>query len=108
MQEEGNVWVQEHIRTRLDVRVIAGDTAPRNIAYDERSGNLIAAMGIQGVVVGTPDARVDPVRCGTLLARGLLLLQQDGSTAVQRRLPGDGALPLSIRDRDGVVSQEMV
>ena len=53
MQEKGNVWVQDHATARLNERVIA--TEPRKIAYDERSGNLIAAMGIQGVVVGTPD-----------------------------------------------------
>ena len=53
MQEEGNVWVQEHETTPLDSRKLT--TAPRNMVYDERSGNLIAAMGIQGVVVGAPD-----------------------------------------------------
>ena len=53
MQEEGNVWVQEHATTRLDER--EATTAPRRIVYDERSGNLIVAMGIQGVVIGAPD-----------------------------------------------------
>ena len=53
MQEEGNVWVQEHATARLDER--EATTAPRHIVYEERSGNLIVAMGIQGVVVGTPD-----------------------------------------------------
>ena len=45
--------MQEHATARLDER--EATTAPRRIVYDERSGNLIAAMGIQGVVVGTPD-----------------------------------------------------
>ena len=53
MQEEGNVWVQERATARLDER--EATTAPRRIVYDERSGNLVVAMGIQGVVVGTPD-----------------------------------------------------
>ena len=79
MQEEGNMWVQEHETTRLDIREIT--TAPRNIVYDERSGNLIAAMGIQGVVVGTPDGvwtryavgRYSPVDFSFSSKTGLLL-----------------------------------
>ena len=32
-------------------------TAPLSIAYDDRSGNVIVAMGSQGVVVGSSDGR---------------------------------------------------
>ena len=53
LREDGNVWVQEKWTTQLGNRSIA--TGARYIAYHERSGNLIAAMGIQGVVVGTPE-----------------------------------------------------
>ena len=53
LQHEGSVWVQEHATVRLGFRRIV--TGPSSIVYDERSGNLIAALGIQGVVVGTPD-----------------------------------------------------
>ena len=53
MREESNVWAQEHSTERLSWRETT--TAPRSIVYDERSGNLIAAMGIQGVLVGAPD-----------------------------------------------------
>ena len=53
LREDGNVWVQKKWTTQLGKRSIA--TGARYIAYHERSGNLIAAMGIQGVVVGTPD-----------------------------------------------------
>ena len=53
MQEEGNVWVQEHATSHLDARELT--TAPRSIVYHEPSGNLIMAMGIQGVLVGTAD-----------------------------------------------------
>ena len=62
MQEDGNVWAQEHATSRLDAREIA--TTPLSIAYDERSGNLIAAMGIQGVIVGTPDGVWTPYAVG--------------------------------------------
>ena len=79
MQEEGNMWVQEHATARLYIRKIT--TAPHNIVYDERSGNLIAAMGIQGVAVGTPDGvwtrhavgRYSPVDFSFSSKTGLLL-----------------------------------
>ena len=79
MEEEGNTWVQKHATTRLEEREIT--TAPRNIVYDEGSGNLIAAMGIQGVVVGTPDGawtrrpvgRYSPVDFSLGAKTGLLL-----------------------------------
>ena len=62
MQENRNVWAQEHATTRLDARKIT--TMPLSIVYDERSGNLIAAMGIQGVVVGAPDGVWTPYAVG--------------------------------------------
>ena len=79
MQEEGNVWVQERATARLNER--EATTAPRRIVYDERSGNLIAAMGIQGVVVGAPDGvwtrhavgRYSPVDFSFSSKTGLLL-----------------------------------
>ncbi len=46
----GNMWVQQQ-----DVRDIT--TEPQGIVYDARSGNLIVAMGRQGVLVGTHDGR---------------------------------------------------
>lgn len=55
LQEESNVWVQERATADLDQREIA--TSPLAVAYDDRSGNLIVAMGIQGVVVGTADGQ---------------------------------------------------
>ena len=53
MQGEGNLWVQYRSTRQLGGR--RSTTAPRSIIYDERSGNLIAAIGIQGVLVGAPD-----------------------------------------------------
>lgn len=55
LQQGGNLWVQERATASLGARTIA--TEPYGIVYDDRSGNLIAAMGIQGVLVGTPDGR---------------------------------------------------
>ena len=55
LQRDGNVWVQEHATAELDVREIA--SKPLSIAYDDHSGNVVVAMGIQGVVIGTPGGR---------------------------------------------------
>ncbi len=79
MQEEGNMWVQEHATSHLDARELT--TAPRSIVYHEPSGNLIMAMGIQGVLVGTADGewtryavgRYSPVDFSFLGKTGLLL-----------------------------------
>ena len=56
LRESSNVWVQE--RTQQDS---AGhmDLHPRphSMTYHPSSGNLIVAMGTQGVVVGSPDGK---------------------------------------------------
>ena len=54
LQEDGNTWVKYRATTRHgDGRILASE--PKDLIYDETSGNLVLAMGIQGVVVGTPD-----------------------------------------------------
>ena len=60
LRKPGNAWVQE----QESVRQPAIDDAnrPRGIVYDAASGNLIIAMGREGVVVGTPDGRLGPNR----------------------------------------------
>ena len=58
----GNLWTQAQQTTRLETRVL--ETQPRAIIYDERSGNLIVALGIQGVLVGTPDGQWMPYAVG--------------------------------------------
>ena len=55
LQQGGNKWVQERATASVGARTIA--TEPYGIVHNERSGNLIAAMGIQGALVGTPDGR---------------------------------------------------
>ena len=49
----GNEWLQALDKKDVQDRVIA--TRPHNLFYDDRSGNLIAAMGLQGVVVIAQD-----------------------------------------------------
>ena len=62
LQGDANVWVQEQTTTRFGPRDIG--TKPHSMAYDARSGNLIVAMGLQGVVVGSPDGNWSRVAVG--------------------------------------------
>ena len=58
----GARWLQEHGTSHLSPQFIA--TSPLAITYDAGSDNVIAAMGIQGVVVGTPDGKWTRVAVG--------------------------------------------
>ena len=49
LQSGGNRWMQALDKRDIRNRVIA--TVPGDFFYDSQSGNLILAMGIQGVVV---------------------------------------------------------
>ncbi len=62
LAEWGNLWAQAQQTTDLGLRVL--ETRPRAIIYDEPTGNLIVALGIQGVLVGTPDGRWTPYAVG--------------------------------------------
>ena len=62
LTEAGNLTLQE-IRTR-DIENRLMTTEPYSITYDPRSGNIVVAMGLQGVVVGTPDGEWKRVSVG--------------------------------------------
>ena len=63
LEEDGNVWVQKVATEKLNkTRKIA--YLPLGIVYDDITGNLVVALGIQGVVVGTPDGIWDRVAVG--------------------------------------------
>ena len=62
LQNGGNVWMQALDKRDIENRVIA--TGPLNLFYDDQSGNLIVAMGIQGVVVVAPDGTSTRVAVG--------------------------------------------
>ena len=53
LRQDGNRWTQNVATFHLGRRDLTKE--PLSIVYDERSDNLIAAMGIQGVVVGAPN-----------------------------------------------------
>ena len=58
----GNRWMQALDKRDVENRVIA--TRALDLFYDGRSGNLIVAMGLQGVVVVTPDGTSTRVAVG--------------------------------------------
>ena len=67
LQQPGNRWVQwedtAHFPNSLtSVRVLASE--PLSIAHDPSTGNVVVAMGLQGVVVGTPDEQWQPAAVG--------------------------------------------
>ncbi len=56
LEEAGNLWVQKVSTEHLgDPRELT--TQPLGIAYDDRAENVVIALGLQGVVIGTPDGR---------------------------------------------------
>ncbi len=62
LRKGSNYWQQERMTTELGFRDLT--TAPKSIIYDEYSGNIVVAMGLQGVVVGTPDGTWTRVAVG--------------------------------------------
>ncbi len=55
LKKPGNVWVQEQATSGLDARRLARQ--PSSIVYHPGTGNVVAALGIQGALVGTPNGR---------------------------------------------------
>ena len=62
LQQETNLWIQGEATTQFGMSEFA--RRPLSIIYDERSGNLIVAVGLQGVLVGTPDGGWSRVAVG--------------------------------------------
>ena len=62
LRKAGNVWTQEQSTTHLGDREVT--TQSRSIVYDERSGNVVVALGLQGVLVGTSDGQWTPYAVG--------------------------------------------
>ncbi len=62
LQSGGNRWMQALDKRDIASLVIA--TEPLDLFYDEHSGNLIAAMGLQGVVVVAPDGTATRIAVG--------------------------------------------
>ena len=62
LQTDDNKWTQAKHTHHLGSRHLS--EGPSAIAYDEHSGNVIVAMGILGVVVGTPGGSWTPVPVG--------------------------------------------
>ena len=86
-----NVWTQEQSTTHLRPRVVT--TKPTAIVYDERSNNMVVAMGIQGALVGTPDGRWTPYDVGIYTPTDFTFL---GKTRLLLTNPSFLALALAI------------
>ncbi len=75
LSNAGNLWAQRHSRSRFGIIT----TRPAgHIIYDEHSGNLIIAMGSQGVLVGTPDGRWTPYAVGRYTPTDFTFLGKTG------------------------------
>ena len=53
LNEHANLWLQARETWHLGERILT--TRPYGIRFDGATGNVIVGMGIQGVLVGTPD-----------------------------------------------------
>ena len=62
LQSGGNRWMQALDKIEIQERVIA--TGPRDFFFDGQSGNLVLAMGLQGVIVIAPDGIATEVAVG--------------------------------------------
>ena len=62
LRGDANKWMQENDTQGFGRRFLTA--RPNDILYHADSGNVIAAMGIQGAVVGTPDGRWRRVAVG--------------------------------------------
>ena len=63
LDNQSNLWVQE-VATRDLYGLRAITKAPYSITYDPESGNVVAVVGLMGVVVGSPDGKWTPVAVG--------------------------------------------
>ena len=62
LRSAGNRWIQALDKREIEDRWIT--TRPLDLFYDSQSGNLILAMGLQGVVVVAPDGTTTRVAVG--------------------------------------------
>ena len=62
LTEKGNLALQEITTTDIENRIAT--RGPYDIAYDPRSGNIVLAMGLQGVVVGMSDGQWTRINVG--------------------------------------------
>ena len=62
LQSSGNMWMQALERETSEGRYIS--TKVHDLFFDDLSGNLIVAMGLQGVVVVSPDGTSTRVAVG--------------------------------------------
>jgi len=95
LRGDANRWLQEHDTQNIGYyRVLS--THPRNIIYHADSGNVIAAMGIQGVAVETPDGRWHRVAVGPYAPTDFSFSAKTRALVESAWLVGGIALALSL------------
>ena len=63
LKSAGNRWLQGRETADFNDRDLAME--PASIVYDEESGNVILALGLEGAVIGTPDGQWHRVGVGS-------------------------------------------
>ena len=94
LRGDANEWLQERDTRNMRRRVLAN--RPRAILYHADSGSVIATMGIQGVVVGTPDGRWRRVAVGVYSPTDFSFPAKARALAESGWLVGAIALALSL------------
>ena len=97
-QVEANIWVQE--QTTPGVGIEGFFPKPYSITYDVRSGNVVVATCLQGVVVGTPEGQWSAVAVGDHSSDRLFICRQGPCVAVKWAPLGYRISPFGIDDCD--------
>ena len=94
LRGDANEWLQEYDTQNMRYRVLAKH--PRNIIYHADSGNVIAAMGIQGAAVETPDGRWHKIAVGPYAPTDFSFSAKTRALIESAGLVGGIALALSL------------
>ena len=98
LQESGNRWFQEIEGRQFGKRGIS--SGPTSVIFDPRSGNVVAALGTQGVVVGTSDGRWIPAAVDSYAPTDFSLSRKFGALQCRKWISGRVLIfPLSMSHR---------
>ena len=94
LRGDANEWLQERDTGNMRYRVLAKH--PRNVIYHPDSGSVIAAMGIQGAAVETPDGRWHKIAVGPYAPTDFSFSAKTRALIESAGLVGGIALALSL------------
>ena len=105
LQESSYKWAQRYRSRNFRYEIIVPGfddperllaTGPVNIVYHEGSANVIVSLGLEGVLVGTPDGTWNRVAVGDFAPTGFSFLAKGGLLFSGRFWPAAFALALSM------------